>query len=156
MENILPPGTVTQIQFQRPKSRVTVVQTISHEQANRDSEGIWCGFSRELQSDEQIWERVYKVTEEWSKLDCGWFTGLGCSHVLVRNQEGKSLLVNPSFEQRQQTKLKILELSFDGGITPHCLIAAGEVFRVTPVSLDQLALRCRSGQAEIILNIFPE
>lgn len=154
-------ASLQDVHFKKPKDRLTVIQTISHETPGGEPVGIWSGFSRILDTDEQVWERRYKINSTWTKLDCGWFEGKQCSQVLIRNETGNDLVVNPTPEQRLEIASKTIEVSFEGdasslaGTNPHCLIPSGESFRAMPVNLDHVYVRCRNSEANIIVNIFP-
>lgn len=158
MPQQITPGTQPSIPFLRPKDRLTVVETLSHETTGGEPTGIWTGFSRTLITEEQVWERRDKVAEEWIPLDCGWFKGAKCSQLLIRNEEGTNLTVNPSVFEQALIKSKIIEVCFRASETPlkaDCLIHPGESLRVMPSELNAIRLRCGGGKASIIINIFP-
>lgn len=155
MENSSP--TLLPYRIRKPKDRVTVVEMVYHQMISTGSQPIAADvkFSRELETSEQPYERnspTTVVTEEWTQVDTGWLET--CSQLLILNEEGKHLQTNPSEEQKQETKEKIIEVTLAGDIA-HCLIYPGESLRVTPVDLKSVFLRCRKGSARYTIWVFP-
>jgi hypothetical protein len=92
------------------KSEITVVEQVYHQLSGSQPRAIESRFSRELESDEQPYERHLKVGEESVPLDCGWIKE--ASQLVIINEEGKGLQANPTDEERKGLACKILEISY--------------------------------------------
>jgi hypothetical protein len=115
-------------------------------------------FSRELESDEQPYERRMLATENWKPLDCGWISEVGM--LLLRNDEG-FFSVRPTPEQRAEVALRVIELAFSSTfVTPgsdgeRILVPPGESCRFFPKDAKSLRVRCCSGRAQYTISLAP-
>jgi len=109
-------------------------------------------FSRELDSDEQVYERHKVAKNEWEPLDCGWIDK--CGMLVVRNDEGH-FAVNPTEEQRKEVYRRIVEVSFDG-VKSRIQVPPQETCRFYPTDVKSIFLRCREGNARYTLCLVPE
>lgn len=151
------------------KSRITVVDMVYHQPADLPPTtmlGDAMRFSRELESDEQPYERRLLATEDWKPLDCGWISKVGM--LLLRNDEG-FFSVRPTPEQRAEVALRVIEITFDYCLNPsdsplcsstdpygRCiLVPPGESCRFFPEDAKSLRVRCRSGRAQYTISLSP-
>ena len=137
------------------KSRLTVVENVYHQPAEgfpTTAMGDASRFHRELDSDEQPYERHKVAKDGWEPLDCGWVDR--CGMLLVRNDEGH-FSVNPTAEQVAEVLRRVIEISF-GDDEGRILVPPTETCRFYPVDVKQLQLRCREGTARYTLYLIPE
>ncbi len=147
----LTPGDPSKI-----KPRLTIVETVSYQPPNRQASQVSSGFSRDLETYEQPYEREMVATEEWQPLINEQCWVKECSLVHVTNEEGRYLQVNPSEEEQEATAAKVLEISFGtANLLGHWEVRPGEAFRGTPSHPKALFIRCRSGEACFTLHVFP-
>ena len=144
------------------KDRLTVRETVYHHPFGHNPQAIETRFSHELENTEQLYERHLQVTEEWQPLDCGWLKDKA-GMLIIQNDEGQFLYVNPTDEEREATAKKTVEIGYGhhkhdfGTIGNHCwLIPPGESMRARPSHVSNLAIRCQSGVAEITLYLIPK
>lgn len=135
------------------KNRLSVIGAVYYETADAQPEGAQYVFSRELKTDDQVYKRNLKATEEWQPLDCGWLSD--CGMLLIVNNEGK-FTVNPTDEQREEASKKILEVSY-GPVQcqPNWLIPVGESMQALPSDVDKLFIRSQSGVIKFTIHLFP-
>lgn len=134
-------------------ARLCIVSTIYHQQHNRNPLSFEGKVSRPLKTKEQVYTRQLTIGEHWTALDTGWLKT--ASHILIVNNEGKFLTANPTNEEALSIPQRIIELGYTAHNSDTWLIRPGEFFAGSPSHLD-LRIRCKKGQAEITLNIFPE
>lgn len=91
------------------KPRITVLETLYHQGVlGEKPTTVECQFERELESDEQPYQRRCKVGEDPQPLDVGWIEEVGEIHI--QNNEGRSLQVQPTEEEKAETAKKSLSL----------------------------------------------
>ena len=142
-----------------PKDFLTVVETVYHRPFGQEPKSAEFRFSRELETNEQVYERRLKVGEEWQPLDCGWL-GDNVGMLSIHNHEGESLQVNPTDEEQESISKRIVELAYDYVDMSEYdygswLVPPGESFRGYPRSPKELRIRCQSGTAWITLYLYP-
>ena len=136
------------------KNQVFVIETIYHQPVSgfpTTALGDSTRFSRELESDEQPYERHKIAKHDWELLDHGWIDK--CGMFLLRNDEG-FFSTNPTPEQREEVFKRVIEISFDNK-TPSILIPPKETCRFYPTDLSQIWLRCQEGTAKYSLYLIP-
>lgn len=137
-----------------PKSRITVVEQVYHQVSGDQPHLVESKFSRELESDEQPYERHLKVGEEPELLDCGWVKK--ASQLLIINEEGRFLQTQPTEAEREELQLKVLEVYFGKLSIDSWIVPPGESMRACPSSLVGVYLRSRSGILRLTLHALPK
>lgn len=132
-------------------SRITVVDMISFQADGEQPKGVQSRFERWLKSDDDLFTRRIKLTEEWSKLDTGGVAGVG---MLVIENLPVKFAVQPTNEERQAALAKIVELSYRPG-PAEWFILPGESMRSQPANVDGLWIRCSTGEHRCIVHLFP-
>jgi hypothetical protein len=149
------PGGAPSVIVVLQHSRLTVVENLYHQPTEgfpAMAFGDASRFSRELQSDEQPYERHRVAKETWEPLDCGWIER--CGMLMVRNDEGH-FSVNPTQEQRAKVARRVLVVSF-GESEDAILLPPLETCRFYPADVKQMQIRCREGTARYTLYLIPE
>jgi hypothetical protein len=107
------------------------------------------------------------VTEEWQQLLAGWVKETG--YLMLQNTEGSDLQVQPTEEEREEIRGRIVEIGVlrpeaNKDLTMHddeelpvvaFLVRPGEGFGCDPAELSCLWVRCRRGEARCTLALFP-
>lgn len=136
-----------------PNNRLTVVETVYHQTFGEQPVSVESRFERELQSDEQMYQRRKIATEEWQPLDLGWVEEVGC--VVAQNTEGQFLQLIPTPEQRAENAKKILEVAYLPAAGMVFYVPPGESLRLYPSHPKQLVIRCQAGTVKYTVNIIP-
>ena len=136
------------------KNRLSVMGAIYYETEGENPDGVQYVFSRDLDTDEQVFHRNLKATEDWQRLDCGWLPNPGM--LLIINNEGK-FSVNPTAEEQEEASRKVLEICYS---SPNpsgylWLVLPGESMRGHPSNAQELHIRCQSGDAKFTVHLFP-
>lgn len=136
-------------------ARLTIVETIHYQPpvAASRAESIMDQFSRQLTTDDQPCTRRLTATEEWKKIDGCWLEQ--ASMVAITNETGKNRQTFPSKEELEEIAKTIIEVSFDGGLSPAILVHPGQLERFTPIDFSRIKIRCRHGVAKFSAAIFP-
>jgi hypothetical protein len=134
-------------------ARLCIVSSIYYQQKNRNPHSFEGKISRPLKTAEQVYTRHLTIGEEWTSLDTGWLQNSSC--ILITNEEGKHLSSNPTDEEALSISQRVIELGYTAHNSDTWLIHPKEFFAGSPSHLE-LRLRCKKGQAEITINIFPE
>lgn len=159
-----PPYLPSVLPLPRPpvKGRIVVVEQVYHQPVDAPPVLVESKYSRRIDSEEQPFgPRRLRVTEEWQELSAGWIEGVGL--LVVSNEEGKGLQVQPSESERREIGLRVVELAmFPVPTVPGeafspipWIIPPGESFRGSTDTLGGIKVRCRRGSARISYTIFP-
>lgn len=130
--------------------------------------------NRNQVADEQAFgPRRMTIGEEWTPIETGWIEV--CGMMILTNEEGRRLQRIPTAEQIEEINGKVVEIAFVKNLpvsneprTMHSppivapdepfaalLLLPGESLPATPVSMKQVLVRCRAGQARITVNLLP-
>ena len=134
--------------------RITIIETIYHQQQDEQPTMIEHKFSKELDTQEQLYQRRTKVGEEWQPIDCGWVGAENTGIIILQNEEGDFPKVIPTEEEREEVNKKILEVSYNGS-EYSMLVFPQESIRLHPSSPKDLKIRCRSGNARLTIYAIP-
>ena len=137
---------------EKVKDRITVVETVYHQQFNEPTFTIPSRFSRWLETKEQPYQRRCVATEEWQPLECGWIDKPGM--LIITNREGRFAQTLPTDEEKVEVDKKIIQLSYNQ-LKPEWLIPPGESMRGCPGFVKFLYIRCQSGTAQYELYLLP-
>lgn len=145
--------------------RLTVICKVYHEHFGEEATGLEPQFERYLDTVEQPYGRRIKLTEEWSKLDCGWMKEAGL--MVICNLAGtKKLQVVPAEEEILEVSRKIVNIHYCSHgdyepnpdpylpFVPHTIILPGEFQLSVPVECRHIWAKCLSGRCEIQLYLF--
>lgn len=141
------------------RCHLTIIDTIVHQLADENAIPVDSRYTRWLTTDEQHCSRIKKIGESWEPLDTGWIED--CGMLMIKNKEGGRKLVNPSIEEQEKEKTKVVEVATTVFITgkmveiPFAMILPGESLRLQPVNLESYRIRCRSGECRISVDAFP-
>ena len=131
------------------KSVLTVVDFVYHQPAGQAFQQIPHRFNCILESDEEVYHRRTKATEEWSKLEYGWIESPSMIKVVNEakdNTEGSTLELfyrvdeDPSFD-----------MTNNGWIIP-----PGECMRGRPTRPGLLAIRSQQGITKYSIYAIPK
>ena len=112
-------------------------------------------YTRFLKSSEQeAYQRTYKIGEEWGNLDTGWIED--ASMVIIKNLEGTKWTTIPSEKEREEVAKKVVRISYEASDDKHWVLEPGESMRGTPSHVQDLVLRCEKGEARITICIVPK
>lgn len=113
--------------------------------------------STSLQSDEQPFDRVLTVGEEWQPLAKGtWIPEPGL--ILVTNTTyKKARQTNPTEEERKALAGAVIEIRMSGqDSVPFAAIPPGKGVRILPAAtVDQYVVRCKVGSARYRVVLLP-
>ena len=129
-----------------------MVEQVYHQISGGQPHLVESRFSRKLESDEQLYERHSKIGEEGGPLDCGWIKEAG--QLIIINHEGQNLQVNPTDEEREELRGKVLQL-YTGDPENCWLIPPGESMRAYPLNAPNLRIRSLRGVIRFSLYLFP-
>ena len=132
--------------------RIVFQGQVAHQLPNEQPTAISLQYVKQLESDEQPYQRRCKVGEEWEVLDLGWIEGK-VSLIAIANLEGSFTQVNPTEEEKAESSHKILQI----GCGNQALfdIPPKETFVGSPSSVKELRIRCLSGYGKFNITIYP-
>lgn len=92
-------------------NRIVVVENVYHQGSDgMPTTHVYPRYTQFLTTDEQPYQRHTKIGEEWSRLDTGWLTE--CSLIVLENMEGLFQFRNPTKEEVEEAKKKVIEIGF--------------------------------------------
>ena len=138
------------------KARMTVVETVVWSPEDGQPQHFEPSFSSWLTTDDDPFgPHRLKVGQEWQPLDCGWLKD-NCGQLIIRNDEGRNLTVNPTADERKATSGKIIEVAAEHNslLIVIALIRPGQSMRAEPMALEYWRLRCPSSQEPARATLF--
>lgn len=157
-----------------PRSRIVVVSHVIYQSAGDQPVKIESAHSVPLTTSEQPYLRKTTIGSQWTPLDSGWLNR--ASLLVISNEEGKHLQVNPEDWEVLAIKSRVIEVAcipmfpesavknrdmHSPDVALPQLVADWLVhpkqppLRVTPADLSRIRLRCQNGEAKCTLSIFP-
>jgi hypothetical protein len=139
------------------QTRITVQQRVYHQNIGDQPTMAECQFERKLLSDDQPYQHKTKITEDWRPLGDSWIEKV--SLVMVRNNEGRNLAVNPTEQEKVVTGRKVVEVGLvlpSGDVVAFLIVRPGESVPFEPVDFKLVRVRCRHGMASCNVSLFPE
>ena len=136
--------------------RLTVIEKCYHQVYGESAKALpKSTYTRFLEGSEQeTYQRTYKVGEEWTSLDTGWIEN--ASMVILKNLEGTKWTTVPSEEELEEVAKKVVRVSYKVSGDKHWIIEPGESMRGTPSHVQDLVLRCEKGEARITICLVPK
>ena len=134
------------------KSRLTIVEQVYFQQPGIQPVQETTQFSRQCESDEQVYTRVKKLSDVWVDLDSGWVDEASC--VMVLNHGNRQHLVNPTSEELLQESDRVVEVAVRGP-TVFGLVRVGESLRIEPHDVKNLVIRCRKDTTQVRIIVVP-
>jgi len=144
---------------------VIVSDTVTFVPADGAAKSTSSRFARELESDEQVYQRTYSVGPDWKPLDLGWLREVGASMVVVENREGRNLQRVPFPDELLEIAERIVEIGFLDPLPeepprdmfsapkmsptppiPRLEVLPGESFRGTFTAPETVVIRARNGR----------
>ncbi len=140
------------------RPRTTVHEQVAHQLPDGQPTATVTMFSRELASDEQVWQRDCAVGAAWEPLDHGWVEAAG--QVIVENREGKRPQLVPTPEERAATDDLVVQWGVEspsGEVVPFGRIPPrGESGRIYPEDVTRLRLRSlNGGKVRVTVTVHP-
>lgn len=144
--------------------RITIVTTFTHEQRGNQPVSFQSAGSVLLMTeDEEIHNRRYWATEEWQELDFGPFDPEQVGLLWIESLEGRGLTVNPTEEEKDIIRAKVIELSLGDNDNPILLYPQCFPERTSPgvyygevADPSKLRIRCRFEKARYRLVVTPK
>jgi hypothetical protein len=160
-------GPPPKVLLHKPSSRITVVETVYHQQSGGQPTAVVNRHGRPLDTDEAPYTRQVNLTEEWQALDLGWLEG-NVGMLVLSNEEGKGYTVNPPRSELEDVRRRIVEVTYEWpsgprdmhsppkvALAPEWYVFPGESMRATPAHADLLRLRSQHVKARVLLTLFP-
>lgn len=146
-------------------NRVTIVESIYHENNDGPHQIHAEPFSYQLESDEQTYTRIMSIGTEWTKLDTGWLSNK-VSMIYLLNKEGKMGPVRPIDKQIDEVNSRIIQickLTYVDGKPYHIpvsYLSPRKSIRLEPNGpegnlVEDYYLRCLSGSCKIQVSCLP-
>ncbi len=138
-------------------NRLTVAGSVYHLVIGQNPTSIQLAMSRSLQGDEEAFSRNVRLETAWTPLPLGWFLDKPeeAGVVVLSNEEGKRLQVQPTPEERAAIGARVVELgteftTADGfkHVVPFARVRPGESLPLEPVDHALVRLRCLSPQGQ--------
>lgn len=132
------------------RPRVIVVEQVTYQGGEPTLGFSQPPYSRDVQSDEQPYQRVMTIGEEWQLLDFGWIKD-NCGMLLVANKRPQRSTY-PTPDEARAVEDAVIEFTVGGLVFGY--VPVGEDCRICPVG--QWQVRCRKGKAQIVVTAIPK
>jgi hypothetical protein len=167
-----------------PPARLVIVENVYHQITGEQPTSLApVAYSAPLASDEQPYQREFKVGPGWEMLDHGWLDPQGVSLLCLRNRPDQRN-VRPNADEAAADAAKVIELAVVCPVTPTgersqqpagprrtmherepaalavalatiALVRPGATARFEPADVSLLAVRCVAGPCRASLALFP-
>lgn len=148
---------VTPLPLRPPeRDRLTMVLSLHHEQPGNDTHSVEsrCWKLLDNPADQERQTKRIKVDENWSALWLGDLEPDQVGYIVVENNEGRFLQVNPTDEERLDISKRVVEIGLAGVAT--LLVLPGFPQQLYPQHVEGIRLRCQHGVAKCRVTIFPK
>ena len=133
--------------------RVTARIDVYHEKLDEQPVDFHLTFSELTnQSEEEVYSRKIKVTEEWMAIDTGWVSEVG--FILLKNTNKKYRLMPDEDEIESEKKKNILIRT--GTADDGWVVNKGMFFFGYPSDVATTEIKCEFETTTVELNIFPK
>lgn len=85
--------------------RLVVVEQVYHQQSGQDPVCADSQFGRLLHSDEQVYQRILKINDQWVRLDTGWIVSVGMLVLSHADKDVEVGFMSPPDEESAPTTL---------------------------------------------------
>lgn len=134
---------------QRP--RMVVIEELVHQGGGHQPKSVPHSFGRFCESDEQPYQRIVTIGEQWQEVDFGWVESCGMLSI-VNITPQSSVVLSP--EERTERDSKMVEVSVETGVPAFARIRVGESLRMEPIH-KSITLRCLSGKTKVNIMAVP-
>ena len=138
----------------RPIQRMTVCSMVHHERSGERPQSLETSFSSTLTSDEESYTRKCKANEEWVPLNFGFVPIDQVGMFVIENVEGRNFHVNPSEQELDQIRLRVIEVAVVGAEDVPFVIPTKQHHPFNTPRPDRLRIRCRPGGGQAQYRIF--
>lgn len=122
----------------RPRrAKITVVEQVVYTSLGSPTAPVSAAYSREVESEEEVWKRRMTVGTEWVRLETGWLEE-GCSLLVLSNSGEHPVEVATTLPPE-----------------PQWLLEPGHDMRGWPVRVNDFSLRCPGGSSKVVVTLFP-
>lgn len=134
------------------KPRLTVIETVYHQEPGSDPTSFTSSFPVLLETTEQPCIRKLKIGQVPQSLDT-WLSSV--SELIIRNDEGtyRDKPGRPSEEDKEDVKRHVIEVLRNGQLTDY--VRSGRSCRFEPSDFKSIQLRCQHGEARVTIAAFP-
>jgi hypothetical protein len=137
------------------KDRITVVSTFNYEHRGDQPYSTQNIFIKTLDSNHEPYSRRVQVNGDWVPLDLGWVPTKDVGAIIIDNLEGiVTTPTQPSEEERENSKKRIVEVSYAKDSKKADLIYPKGSVQKFPSDAGSLFLRCQHGTASCRVHIF--
>lgn len=138
-----------------PPGRLTVVEQVSFQRAGDRPVTAASAYHFKTSAAPAVQQRIV-VGPTWARLVPAGSAEVSAVHL--SNDEGKGRTLIPTPEEVAETEAKVVEVAYSSSDDGDCfLVRPGRTFRAEPngVGASNLVVRCRSGEAQCTLTLFP-
>lgn len=136
------------------KDRITLVLNLYHEHAGDETKERACQVWKELESkDIESYTRRVTAKPEWKPLDLGWVEPEDVGLILIENLAGKGTHVNPTEEEKEETKKQLLEI---GSESCSLVVSPGWPQFFNPRDVSGWKVRSLHTEFKYRITIFPK
>ena len=136
----------------KPIPRLTIVETLYHRTIESGIAEYVGRFTRDLQSDDEPYQRQKKIGEEWEPLDTGWLE-VNVGTVFIQNKAGTDLMRVPSDGEKEAISRQAIVIRFNG--SDGLIIPPKESARFCPVNSSTIEICSLSGTIRYSLCVVP-
>lgn len=115
-----------------------VVENIYYQKSGEDAHHVKNVYQHPISSDEDPWQRTYKISSERRPIDCGWIEECSLVHIVNKGNEGRSVYISETVSGPA-----------DNSIPPNC---STSVFPSTPKDMFIWA----DGDLKITITVYPK
>lgn len=134
-----------------PEQRITVSDTTYYQQPGMPIQEIPLGFTRFIQTEEQVFQRFIILSDKWVNLDTGWIASP--SLIIIKNTA--SLKDADSFEALTGFAIELSADPANPNVEPF-LILPGESMRFCHRKPGTLSIRSRVDKIRAVIVVIPE
>lgn len=136
--------------------RITIVESVNFQSEDGPPLTVLTQAQRLVESDEQPFQKIQKVSEDWKALNTKLFLQLmnNCKigMLSIRYDKPAQEQVLPTSEQKKLDNARLVKVRLD---TVVLSLLPGESLRICPEELPSIDLCCSEGEAKATITLFP-
>ena len=147
-----PTDEFIRVRDESARARHGVVEQVYYQAPGEEAQAVHTNYSTWQEGDDAPLRRRIKISGQWQQLNLGWVQDPVL--IVLANEEGKNLRTQPSEEQIQAIRERVVEVALNHGFS-FALVRPGRSLRLEPIPGRPYYVCAGGGGATCTLLVIP-